>query len=308
MCPHGSVADQCPKSAYPHSMSPMSVCPRIPLSPYPSCSQVSVSSIPCVLCPLVHPSPIPYVPHVPTAFTTPCALCPHIHVSHVRPYPHIQPSHCPFFSQSSCPFIQYPFCPVSPYPCVTLSLVSICPCAAPSLFPHDPAVPYLCVPSVRHTGVPRSPVVPTRVPAFVALSPEGSAGDTDPPAPLQYRRGASSTGGAMEPASRSGCGIAALWPLGNEPGQGEGSPRTRNGDSTPGDVPRPGAAPKGQNVKKINFRVMKHGCHSRKGRYGGRWCAPTPPRRWDDPLSSSVPSDGRARAVSGDGVWGRDRG
>lgn len=314
-----------------HSVSPISVYPCIPLSPSPSghlslCPHIPhvpsslfpVSPVPCV--PI--PCPIPMSIHPPFLVSPksprPCfhyTLCPvspylRLPCPSISPYPAISLSLCLLVFMSL-----YPVRPVSPYPCVTLSLVSICPCAPLPYFPTA-LLSRIFVSLLSATQVSPVPLwsprpcdpCPHRVPAVVALSPQGSAGDTDPPSPLQYRGGASSTGGATEPASRSGCGIAALWPLGNEPGRGEGSPRTRNGDSTPGEAPQPETAPEGQNVNEIKFRVMKHRGHSRKGRYGGRWCVLTPPRRWDDPLPSSVPSDGRARAVSGDRGWGRDRG
>lgn len=304
MCPHGCVADQCTKSAFPVSptsvhpcipLSRMSIHPSIPLSPYPSCCQVSVSSIPCVPMSIHAPFLCPPSPHLP-AYTTPCSL------SSISPYPAISLSLCLLIFMSLYPA---PPCPVSRCP-----LCPSVPVFPPSLFSHGPTIPYLCVPSVPHTGVPRAPVVPTALwPVSPHVSPPLS------PCPRRGQRGTPTLpprcSTATEPPAQGapwsrraalGCDVAALWPLGTEPVQGEGNPRTRNGDSTSGDAPLLGT--ERQNAHGIEFRVVKHDGHSRKGRYSYRWCVLTPPRRWDDPLPCSVPSDGRARAVSGV----RDRG
>lgn len=207
----------------------------------------------------------------------------------MSPCHHIQPFHCPFV-----PLVFMSLYPVSPEPHVSIFLCHAVPCVPLSLCPlfltpHSPAVPYPCPPYRCPTypcGAhgPRQHLfgrVPTRVLPVVALSPQGSGGDTAPAAPLQYRRGASSTGGAMEPPSRSGLRHRSSMALRNEPNREEGNPRTQNDHSTPGAVPRLVTARKRQNSIGIKFRVMKHSGHGRKGRYGGRWCVLTPPAQME---------------------------
>lgn len=210
--------------------------------------------IPCVphVCPPMHPSVShvhpPIYPSVPISLMLPglCfqyPLCPHVHPCPVPVSPKSPPPclHYPLFpvvhiaisSHLTVPLSPNLHVPLSstPVSCVTLSFVSICPCVPPFLifpWPYHPISLCPFCPAHRCPPCPCGPhgpvaCVPTRVPAAVALSPPGSAGDTDPPAPLQYRNGASSTGGAMEPASRSGlrcCSSMAPWDR-TSPGRGE---------------------------------------------------------------------------------------